>query len=198
MKNIIFIFLFQSSVCMSMQPISEYCEDSNLLSSFAGDTFAATNCLAYGFNAENAYFSKSRNTSIRFDKIKPAIDTFVKIVNTAGGSSFDKQEAFYKYVGEIDSFSVPLFASYDEFEDAKASLVFSVNYTTSCNISVLDYSGGDKFMIGYKLNRMTDEGKYNYDYLHIELPKEAKINKADSDGLIDAFCHNDLSFKNKE
>ncbi|MEL7581685.1 hypothetical protein AADY36_20370 [Pseudoalteromonas sp. D15MCD-2] len=27
---------------------------------------------------------------------------------------------------------------------------------------------------------------------------EAKINKADSDGLIDAFCHNDLSFKNKE
>ncbi|WP_062570275.1 hypothetical protein [Pseudoalteromonas arabiensis] len=197
MKNIIFIFLFQSSVCMSMQPISEYCEDSNLLSSFAGDTFAATNCLAYGFNAENAYFSKSRNTSIRFDKIKPAIDTFVKIVNTAGGSSFDKQEAFYKYVGEIDSFSVPLFASYDEFEDAKASLVFSVNYTTSCNISVLDYSGGDKFMIGYKLNRMTDEGKYNYDYLHIELPEEAKINKADSDGLIDAFCHNDLSFKRK-
>ena len=53
-------------------------------------------------------------------------------------------------------------------------------------------------MIGYKLNRMTDEGKYNYDYFHIELPKEAKINKADSDGLIDAFCHNDLSFKNKE
>ncbi len=195
MKNIIFIFLFQSSVCMSMQPISEYCEDSNLLSSFAGDTFAATNCLAYGFNAENAYFSKSRNTSIRFDKIKPAIDTFVKIVNTAGGSSFDKQEAFYKYVGEIDSFSVPLFASYDEFEDAKASLVFSVNYTASCNVSLLGYSeGGDKVLFGYKLNRITDEGKYNYNYLFIVLLEDAKINKADSDGLIDAFCHDELSF----
>ncbi|MEL7581695.1 hypothetical protein AADY36_20420 [Pseudoalteromonas sp. D15MCD-2] len=198
MRYLIFILLFQSGICMALQPISEYCEDTNLLSSFAGDTFAATNCLAYGFNAENAFFSKVINTSIRFEKIKPAIDTFVKIVNTDGGASFDKQEGFYKYVGEIDSFSVPLFASYDEFEDAKASLVFSINYTTSCNISVLDYSGGDKFMIGYKLNRMTDEGKYNYDYLHIELPKEAKINKADSDGLIDAFCHNDLSFKNKE
>ena len=198
MKYLIFILLFQSGICMALQPISEYCEDTNLLSSFAGDTFAATNCLAYGFNVENAFFSKAINTSIRFEKIKPAIDTFVKIVNTDGGSSFDKQEVFYKYVGEIDSFSVPLFGSYDEFEDAKASLVFSINYTTHCNISVLDYSGGDKFMIGYKLNRMTDEGKYNYDYLHIELPKEAKINKADSDGLIDAFCHNDLSFKNKE
>ena len=198
MKYLIFILLFQSGICMALQPISEYCEDTNLLSSFAGDTFAATNCLAYGFNAENAFFSKAINTSIRFEKIKPAIDTFVKIVNTDGESSFDKQEVFYKYVGEIDSFSVPLFGSYDEFEDAKASLVFSINYTTHCNISVLDYSGGDKFMIGYKLNRMTDEGKYNYDYLHIELPKEAKINKADSDGLIDAFCHNDLSFKNKE
>lgn len=198
MKYLIFILLFQSGICMALQPISEYCEDTDLLSSFAGDTFAATNCLAYGFNTENAFFSKSINTSIRFDKIKPAIDTFVKIVNTTRGSSFDKQKFFYKYVGEIDSFSVPLFASYDEFEDAKASLVFSINYTTHCNISVLDYSGGDKFLVGYKLNRMTDEGKYNYDYLHIELPKEAKINKADSDGLIDAFCHSDLSFKNKE
>ena len=143
-------------------------------------------------------FFKNRNTSIEFEDIKPSIEKFINIVNSEGDSFFDKQKAFDEYTGVIDSFSVPLFASYDEFEDAKASLVFSINYTTSCNISVLDYSGGDKFMIGYKLNRMTDEGKYNYDYLHIVLPKEAKINKADSDGLIDAFCHNDLSFKNKE
>ena len=172
MRYFIFILLFQSGICMALQPISEYCEDTNLFSSFAGDTFAATNCLAYGFNAENAFFSKAINTSIRFEKIKPAIDTFVKIVNSEVDSFLDKQKAFDEYTGVIDSFSVPLFASYDEFEDAKASLVFSINYTTSCNISVLDYSGGDKFLVGYKLNRMTDEGKYNYDYLYIELPKE--------------------------
>lgn len=44
---------------------------------------------------------------------------------------------------------------------------------------------------------MTDEGKHNYNYLFIVLPEEAKINKADSDGLIDAFCHNSLSFQKK-
>ena len=183
---------------MALQPISEYCEDSYLLDRIGGDFFTANKCLVYGYTAEDMTFFKNRNTSIEFDDIKPSIEKFINIVNSEVDSFLDKQKAFDEYTGVIDSFSVPLFASYDEFEDAKASLVFSINYTTHCNISVLDYSGGDKFLVGYKLNRMTDEGKYNYDYLYIELPKEAKINKADSDGLIDAFCHNDLSFKNKE
>ncbi|NRA77544.1 MAG: hypothetical protein HRU18_04985 [Pseudoalteromonas sp.] len=100
MRYLIFILLFQSGISMALQPISEYCEDTNLLSSFAGDTFAATNCLAYGFNAENAFFSKAINTSIRFEKIKPAIDTFVKIVNTDGGASFDKQKVFISTLGK--------------------------------------------------------------------------------------------------
>ena len=198
MRYLIFILLFQSGICMALQPISEYCEDSYLLGRIGGDIFTAKKCLVYGYTAEDMTFFKNRNTSIEFDDIKPSIEKFINIVNSEVDSFLDKQKAFDEYTGVIDSFSVPLFGSYDEFEDAKASLVFSINYTTHCNISVLDYSGGDKFMIGYKLNRMTDEGKYNYDYLYIELPKEAKINKADSDGLIDAFCHNDLSFKNKE
>ena len=180
---------------MAVQPISEYCEDFYLASRIGGDTFAANKCLVYGYPTEDMTFSRDGNTSIAFDGVKPAIEKFINIVNADGGSFLDKQKVFYEYAGEIDSFSVPLFSSYDEFEDAKASLVFSINYTTSCNISVLDYIGGEKFLLGYKLNRITDEGKYNDNYLFIVLPKEAKRNKADSDGLIDAFCHNELSFK---
>jgi len=198
MRYLIFILLFQSGICMALQPISEYCEDSYLLSRIGGDIFAANKCLVYGYTAEDMTFFKNRNTSIEFDDIKPSIEKFINIVNSEGDSFFDKQKAFDEYTGVIDSFSVPLFSSYDEFEGAKASLVFSINYTTSCNISVLDYRGSDKFLVGYKLNRMTGEGKYTYNYLLIVLSEEAKINKADSDGLIDAFCHNDLSFKNKE
>ncbi|WP_421420264.1 hypothetical protein ACN9JF_16120 (plasmid) [Pseudoalteromonas lipolytica] len=182
---------------MALQPISEYCEDSYLSGRIGGDIFAANKCLVYGYTTKDMAFFKDRNISIGFDRIKPAVDKFVNIVNTAGGSFLDKQKAFDEYTGVIDSFSVPLFSSYDEFEDVKASLVFSINYTASCNISRLDYIGGDKFLIGYKLNRMTDEGKYNYNYLFIVLPEEAKINKADSDGLIDDFCHNSLSFQKK-
>ena len=183
---------------MALQPISEYCEDSYLLTSIGGDTYSAKKCLVYGFNTKHVSFSKDSNTSIAFDRIKPAIEKFISIIKTDGGSFLDKQRAFYEYAGGIDSFSVPLFSSYDEFEDLKASLVFSINYTASCNVSLLDYSGVDKFLLGYKLNRMTDEGRYNYNYLFIVLPEEARINKADSDGLIDAFCHNDLSFNEIE
>lgn len=38
----------------------------------------------------------------------------------------------------------------------------------------------------------------NFHTLLIVLSKETNINEADSDGLIDAFCHNDLSFQRKE
>ena len=198
MKYFIIILLFQSGICMALQPISEYCEDSYLLSSIGGDTYSAKKCLVYGFNAKHVSFSKDRNTSIAFDDVNPAIEKFINIVNTDGGSFLDKQKAFYEYAGEIGSFSVPLFSSYDEFEDVKASLVFSINYTASCNVSRLDYSGGDKFLFAYKFNQMIGEGQYSYNYLYIALPEEARINKADSDGLIDAFCHNDLSFNEIE
>ena len=134
MRYLIFILLFQSGICMALQPLSEYCEDSHLLGRIEGDIFTANKCLVYGYTAEDMTFFKNRNTSIEFDDIKPSIEKFINIVNSEVDSFLDKQKAFDEYTGVIDSFSVPLFASYDEFEDAKSSLVFSINYTTHCNI----------------------------------------------------------------